>query len=513
MNAAQQLSSSPLQLLAERATGHGFWTDVAERCARFETWMAGPERPARALTDADLQRLVRALQARLPCGSLTDPDQASSEIASLSASLSDAERWRLYQQLLRGLDPASAFDTYQEQTLFSEAELAAITSLRQRGAGTRIRLPMLRWKPGHDIEYSGYVCAIVKVTRQCNLRCGYCHDWRTGPEARMKFEVMLQVVSRLLACPTHAVVDFVWHGGEPTLLGKREFSRILALQALFKAPGQKITNVLQTNATAITEDWARFLADFGFRASVSLDGPRELHDRARPMASGRSSYDATRKGLALLKKHGLAKAVLIVVGDDIVEYGARRLVEFLQTEGLTKVALLPVRPDNPPTLGSAPYLDQHTYAKFLIDVHRERLARPEPWIAVRELDVLLATRSGQMPTLCEHLGNCVGYYYSIDPNGDVSHCDKYVGDPAYQLGNVLENDFDEIRASQKLQGLRQQADASRERMKSCRHYDKCRGWCPHERYVAKRTRLGIDPKCCGLGPIFDALDGMAGEGT
>jgi uncharacterized protein len=144
----------------------------------------------------------------------------------------------------------------------------------------------------------------------------------------------------------------------------------------------------------------------------------------------------------------------------------------------------------------------------LIDVHRERLARPEPWVSVRELDVLLKTRGGQMPRLCEHLGNCVGHYYSVEPNGDVGHCDKYLGDSDYTLGNLLEVGFDEIRTSAKLLTLREQAEQSRESMKTCKHYDKCRGWCPHERYVAKRKQLGVDAKCCGLGPIFEALDAL-----
>lgn len=502
---------SPLQRLAERAAGHALWVEVDARRARFEALMGSSEAPPQALTASHLRRLARALQEGAEAISSShgvSPQQAMSEIESLARELSLAEQGVLYQELLRGLDPAHAFDTYRPEHLFSESELAAIEQVRRRGAGTRIKLPLLRWSPGQDADYSGYVCAIVKVTRQCNLRCGYCHDWRTGPEARMKFDVLLQVISRLLVCQSHAVVDFVWHGGEPTLLGKREFLRILALQALFQTPGQRLKNLLQTNATAINEDWAVFLADFGFKASVSLDGPRELHDRSRPMQSGRSSYDAVRKGLSLLRQHGLTSAVLMVVGDAVIEHGAARLVQFLQTEGLTKVALLPVRPSNPPTLSSTPYLPQRTYAQFLIDVHRERLARPEPWVSVRELDVLLKTRGGQMPRLCEHLGNCVGHYYSVEPSGDVGHCDKYLGDSDYTLGNLLEVGFDEIRTSAKLLGLREQAEQSRESMKSCKHYEKCRGWCPHERYVARRKQLGVDAKCCGLGPIFEALDGL-----
>ena len=503
---------SPLQRLAARAVGHSLWQEVADRGARFALLMGAPVAPPESLTPSHLRRLTRALVEGVSASKVS-PQQAMSEIESLARELSLAEQGVLYQALLRGLDPAHAFDTYRPEHLFSESELSAIERVKRRGAGTRIKLPMLRWSPGQDATYSGYVCAIVKVTRQCNLRCEYCHDWRTGPEARMKFDVLLDVVSRLLVCQSHAVIDFVWHGGEPTLLGKRQFLRILALQSMFQTPGQRLKNLLQTNATAIDEGWAQFLADFGIRASVSLDGPRELHDRSRPMASGRSSYDAVRKGLGLLHQYGLASAVLMVVGDAVIEYGAERLVRFLQSEGLTKVALLPVRPGSPVTMSSTPYLPQRTYAQFLIDVHRARLANPEPWVDVRELDVLLKTRVGEMPRLCEHLGNCVGHYYSVEANGDVGHCDKYLGDSEYTLGNVQEVGFEEIRASAKLHALREHAEQSRESMKSCKHYDKCRGWCPHERYVAKRKNMGVDAKCCGLGPAFDALDELDTRAT
>ncbi|MET0409900.1 MAG: radical SAM protein [Polyangiaceae bacterium] len=495
-----------LRRLAAEPAEHSLWRDALTRYLRFQDLLGQPRPAAAGSSRQALIRLVRTIEA-LPARFLggASPAQAIADISRMAASVPAEAQAALLGTLVAALSPIEALDLVSTDALFSEAELELIAQLKALLPAARRRLPTFQWAGGKDVDYEGYVCTIVKVTRQCNLRCGYCSDWRSGPEAKMKFEVIAQTIARILGCASHNRVDFVWHGGEPTLIGRRDFLRILSLQRRFMAAGQRLDNILQTNATAITEEWAMFLSDFGFSVSVSLDGPAEIHDRARPMASGFSSYRAVRKGLALLQRHQLAEGVLMVVGDEVLGMGAERLLRFFQEEGLTKVALLAQRPANPPT-ASSDYLSPRRYATFLVDMHRARLASPGPWVALREVDNLLELFRGKMPSLCEHLGNCVGHYFSVEPNGDVGHCDKYSGDPEYTLGNVMQDSFDEIRASSRVTRLRDEAERSREPMKTCRHYDKCRGWCPHERYVAKRVQLGVAGKCCGLGPMFDALE-------
>jgi len=60
-----------------------------------------------------------------------------------------------------------------------------------------------------------YLGLIVKATRLCNLRCTYCHDWRSGPNQTMPFEVLTQLTAKALRDPEHDSVEFIWHGGEP----------------------------------------------------------------------------------------------------------------------------------------------------------------------------------------------------------------------------------------------------------------------------------------------------------
>ena len=63
-----------------------------------------------------------------------------------------------------------------------------------------------------------HAALIIKATRLCNLRCTYCTDWRDGPDQTMAFEVLASLVSAALKDPDHDSVEFIWHGGESTLL-------------------------------------------------------------------------------------------------------------------------------------------------------------------------------------------------------------------------------------------------------------------------------------------------------
>lgn len=65
-------------------------------------------------------------------------------------------------------------------------------------------------------------------------------------------------------------IEFVWHGGEPALLGVEYFRKILDIQKK-QADGKKILNAFQTNGTLIDEEWANFLAENHFLCGLSID--------------------------------------------------------------------------------------------------------------------------------------------------------------------------------------------------------------------------------------------------
>jgi len=180
----------------------------------------------------------------------------------------------------------------------------------------------------------------------CNLDCDYCFYLEkerlhpAGNRFRMSDEVLRAYVQRYIAAQRSPVVEFTWQGGEPTLLGLEFFQRALDYQREF-AGGKRIRNTLQTNGTLLDESWCAFLAREGFTVGISLDGPRQLHDRHRPDKRGRSSFDAVMRGLRLLQHHAVPYNVLVTVTREATEQPLA-LYRFLKEAGVRHIQFNPV---------------------------------------------------------------------------------------------------------------------------------------------------------------------------
>lgn len=130
----------------------------------------------------------------------------------------------------------------------------------------------------------------------CNLNCEYCFYLEKtalfGPDEkyRMSDDVLSTFITSYITTQPTPVVAFVWQGGEPTLMGIDFFKQVIKLQKVF-AGRKTITNSLQTNGTLLTEKWCRFLKKHNFMVGISIDGPKEVHDRFRRDRKGNGTFD------------------------------------------------------------------------------------------------------------------------------------------------------------------------------------------------------------------------------
>ena len=149
----------------------------------------------------------------------------------------------------------------------------------------------------------------------CNLDCRYCfylEKERLYPGTSgwaMPDAVLETFVRDYIAAQDVPVVTFAWQGGEPTLLGLDFFRRVVELQQRY-ADGRRIENAIQTNGILVDDEWAAFFAEHAFLVGVSIDGPRELHDRYRVDRGGAPTFDRVMKGMAALKRQGAARRVM-----------------------------------------------------------------------------------------------------------------------------------------------------------------------------------------------------------
>jgi uncharacterized protein len=341
---------------------------------------------------------------------------------------------------------------------------------------------------------------IVKATRQCTLRCVYCHDLRASGKQVMSFPVMARMTASALA--EHEHVHFIWHGGEPTLLPISFYEKAFLVQARLRRPGQKVKNSFQTNATKLTPGWARFFRENRIQVGISIDGPAHLHNSHRSYRSGKGSYEDVMRGLNLLKEHEVQFSGLVVVDEKTLEFGAERLLDFLVGQGIRSFGLLAAKPKNEPAAEAGTttehYIEPARMNAFLMDLYDAWLDRGEKNVKIRELEELKAQIRGMSAGSCTLSGECWGRYYMIEPDGSVVGCDVFSGDPRYTLGNIMNDSFMEIANSNGLLQLRKEHREATEAMSGCPEFSVCKGWCPHERYISTRHNKLHRDDCCGL---------------
>jgi len=115
----------------------------------------------------------------------------------------------------------------------------------------------------------------------CNLNCDYCFYlekqalFPEGENYRMTDKVLSTFITKYITSQPKTIVEFVWQGGEPTLLGINFFKKVIDLQRPFI--GEKtISNALQTNGTLLTDEWYFFKKNIISWSASILTGQRKF---------------------------------------------------------------------------------------------------------------------------------------------------------------------------------------------------------------------------------------------
>jgi len=343
----------------------------------------------------------------------------------------------------------------------------------------------------------------------CNLACGYCYYLGRGPAGsggetrRMPPDLLETYIGQHLAASPDEVVRFSWHGGEPTILGVDYFREVVRIERRLCPPGRTVANGMQTNGTLLDEEWAKFLAAEGFAVGLSLDGPREIHDRQRRTADGRPAFDAALRGYDVLRRHGVATEILCVVG----AHNAGRPVDvyrFFREIGARFVSFLPLVEPRPGASSgvSADSVSPGAWGEFLCAVFDEWVNADIGRIKVQTIEEAARTAFGQEHSLCIFRPVC-GDIPVIEWNGDFYACDHYV-DPAHVVGNIRETPLAGLLESpaQRAFGL-----AKREKLprycRECEVLNMCNGECPKNRFaIGPDAEPGLNYLCAGYQRFF-----------
>jgi len=280
---------------------------------------------------------------------------------------------------------------------------------------TKVISGFLKFKTGRPTP----IFASYNVTGRCNMKCVFCEWWKNEiPELPTK-----KALAAIDAVCSLGVPFFDLSGGEPLLR-----KDLIVLAKRVASHGCLVS--MNTNGTLLTKDRVSEIANIFDTVVVSLDGPKEVHDKIRGVTG---TYEKAIEAIRLLKANGVRTGVNSVATPwniDILPQFIEKLRSIADFAQVQPMHPYPPSPENVPN---------NQQVSTLVD-YLMNLKYSDPSFLVVPTEFLTGFEQffkAKAPKIC-HAGEL---YVAINPEG------KILGCPArsdLSLGNTLTDSVDEV---------------------------------------------------------------------
>jgi len=286
---------------------------------------------------------------------------------------------------------------------------------------------------------------IVNPTNRCNHNCLYCYS-NSRPIASKQKGIDMDPATAKKA------IDFIWQtpsnqfviefqGGEPLA----NFPAIEAMidYAAKKKPKKQVHWRIVSNLSLMDATIARFFKKNNVSdICTSLDGPKKLHDKNRPLSNG-SSYETVTYWINALRSEFGFKQIgaLCTVTKHSLPFAEEIVDEYLR-QGLHDVTAVSLRP-----LGRAKQnwgkigYDAEQFFRFWQQMVEYCISLNRKGKYISEQTASLMLRKISSPESIFHtcyskpcgaaLMQC-----SFQPNGDIYSCDEAKAEPLFKIGSI-----------------------------------------------------------------------------
>lgn len=282
-----------------------------------------------------------------------------------------------------------------------------------------------------------------------------------------------RVIDQLAARRIDDQMGIIWGGGDPT-------ANPYTYTAMAYARERGITSSFLTNGVHLDVD--NCLATEPILIRISLNcGTEEAYRKFHGYPRGRDDFDRARKNMRDLARRKLELGARTLVGvslivdernmDDIVE--AAKEVQAVVDDAGPGIDYVIARP-----VMNYKHFD-HEWARLKDDTKQRGMdlvnEGGEAWRIFHDLGIplVLIKDSFEEPPPPESYGGseflAYGFYGEIRHNGDVQLCSDSYGNPKYTIGNLFDNDLDEILTSERRRKVLAEINESKCFQTTCPH--------------------------------------------
>ena len=323
---------------------------------------------------------------------------------------------------------------------------------------------------------------IFKPTSQCNLRCRYCFAHRNRDLQRAMSETELSdAIEWAVQYAAERKVDevvWLWHGGEPMLVGAVKFRRLTEkVRDSFKRIGLAVVFRIQTNLTLLNQDWIDVFKQSYCRAiGVSLD----FRTGARVDAKGQNHDDEVLRNILLLRQNGVHVGVATLVTPQNIGL-VREMYDFYKEYELSFKTMRFFPSTNPMPLELSYATSDQDYAKFLCSLYDIWTEDDNPRIRVLNLlEMATGLIRGERRVCSAESGGCYRNYLCIEAGGEIFNCGRYDA-PEHRIGTIYDSPTSIAEAIDR----RSKRELPPTCLK-CSYFHLCHGGCPFEMETSGR---------------------------
>lgn len=345
---------------------------------------------------------------------------------------------------------------------------------------------------------------IIKPTDLCNCSCKYCITPYDIPRVKMSINTFTILCEKLSHNELYNDYLFIWHGGEPMLLGVEFYKQVIKIEKRYL---KHYNNTFQSNCTLLNEEWLDFLYANNIRISTSLDGNKQYHDINR-LKKNEGTFDIVFTNIKKLQEKKLLAGVVTVLSKTNIEH-IDEIITFF-AENRLSIRLNPILPServmgNNENLNISP----NEYAECLIkcfDHWVNEYYRNGDKINIAPFsDIVYNMFHSDKPRLCIFSGKCYENFIAVNPSGDLYNCGRFCDILPYKIANINDNFSWTYLFDKKQQMLRWSYDIEKDDCKHCEWYNLCNRGCPHTSYIYNGKILDKDPFCESNKKIFSHI--------
>jgi len=355
-------------------------------------------------------------------------------------------------------------------------------------------------------NYRAISTPIVKpVDGLCNLSCSYCYASGSGKRARksrMRPEILKAMID--FFCHDQDNIEFIWHGGEPLLAGMDFYRKAVEHQQTWEQKGKRITNSVQTNATLITPEWINFFTKHNFFVGVSLDGPKDFHDRVRYYPDKSGSYNNVMRGIELLQQADIFNGIICGIST-INHQFPKEIFNFFIAKDIKKLKFARVKNIGHCNDISSLTISSKQHSDFMITIFDLWLKIDDPEVEIRDIQSVVSLILNGNKRECIYMGEC-DQFVTIYHNGSIYGCDSFPKTNALSFGNVMD-DSNLVKSNPRLKSFQ---ETLRKRKINCRTCDWgfiCKGGCAKDCYAQLNSIQPMDKVCENLKRYFEHISG------